>query len=401
MSKHILLVRRAKRSHKAAYALGYKLSVIMEVSQIKEADLTCYERIIGISDNADINEWIKAAENINSLCKVDVLGVFSEPAEYIGHEIAQKLKLPFHNLDTIELTHNKFAMREKLRNAGVDLTPSKIINPPFFDEVKNFAESEGYPIIIKPIAAHSSKGVSKIDSLNDIQSAINWLQEAGPFPNFVAEKFLIGDEYSVEAFSERGEHYCLAITKKFKDEIHFVEEGHMMPASLTNEVKDKIFTYVKNVLSELGVENGVTHTELMLTQDGPNIIETHLRPGGDHIDKLIKLTLGIDLVELWIKQVAGESVAHLLKELIPSCGAAVKYHTPQTKGKLKEIKGVDIARLTAGVIDVEVLTEIGSEVVDVTSSSSRSLCVLTKANSAQEALQIANSAIEKLEFVIE
>ena len=51
-----------------------------------------------------------------------------------------------------------------------------------------------------------------------------------------------------------------------------------------------------------------SHTEVIVTAEGPRIVGTHVRLGGDSIPELIQLVSGVDLEELWIRQTLGESV---------------------------------------------------------------------------------------------
>ena len=54
--------------------------------------------------------------------------------------------------------------------------------------------------------------------------------------------------------------------------------------------------------------SGPTHTEIVLTESGPRLIETHLRFGGDSIWDLVTDATGVDLVKNQWRQMIGEKV---------------------------------------------------------------------------------------------
>lgn len=62
-----------------------------------------------------------------------------------------------------------------------------------------------------------------------------------------------------------------------------VELGHLQPAELDLATKMEISAAVRRALSALGVMNSASHTEVMVTESGPAIIEVGARLGGDFI----------------------------------------------------------------------------------------------------------------------
>src|SRR6185503_15242568 len=123
----------------------------------------------------------------------------------------------------------------------------------------------GAPCIVKPVDGEASSGVTRLDGEGDIDRALARFRDAGhAFPALV-ESFLVGDEYSVEAISEAGRHYILAITKKYKDEVTFVEQGHVVPAPLVDDLAQRIRAHVTRVLDAIGFTSGPSHSELVVT----------------------------------------------------------------------------------------------------------------------------------------
>ncbi|WP_328456924.1 MULTISPECIES: ATP-grasp domain-containing protein [unclassified Amycolatopsis] len=148
----------------------------------------------------------------------------------------------------------------------------------------------GYPCIVKPVDGTGSAGVTRLDGPADAE-ALTELDR----PHLV-EEFLHGSEYSVEAMSSPRGHRILAITEKATTGApHFVETGHTLPVDPGQATA--IADLVAATLDAAGYHYGVSHTEVMLTTDGPRLIESHGRPGGDRISDMLGLALGEDVFE--------------------------------------------------------------------------------------------------------
>ena len=88
------------------------------------------------------------------------------------------------------------------------------------------------------------------------------------------------------------------------------------------------------------------HVEMMITGDGPIMIELGARMGGDNITTcLLPLSSGVDMVKATINVALGEK-----PDIKPRlhCGSAVRY-IEAPLGVIRSISGVEEARAIAGV----------------------------------------------------
>lgn len=171
-------------------------------------------------------------------------------------------------------------------------------------EVLPAAEHIGFPCVVKPVDGTGSSGVCH---LRDREAAEQFLAATPEFitPHLV-EEFLAGTEYSVEAASSPAGHRILAVTEKWTTGApHFVETGHTLPVPLDPGTAEAVAALVTAVLDAVGYRYGPSHTEVMLTADGPRLIESHGRPGGDRISDMLDLALGEDVFAQAIAAVHG------------------------------------------------------------------------------------------------
>lgn len=398
MGCHFLLIGTAREIHPKIKRLGHRLSLICPMRNLRTlSNHGDYDRIVGMAASALPEEWIAQARLVQQCDPIDALGGFNELTQPLAAMVGAALGLPFHSPEVIQRQREKHEMRRVLREAGIDDTPARLVVTQ--EDVQSFAAEHGFPIVLKPADGRGSLGVSIARSEADIPPAMAWFQQWASEHSMLAEKMLMGEEWSVEAFSERGQHRVVCVTQKFKDPNTSVETGHCLPAPMPESTRAAIEQFVTRVLTAVGIDNGPSHTEVFVTPDGPRIVETHARLAGDSVVELIHLASGVDLDELWIRQVAGESV---LDEVPTSLGrwASIAFATPQAVGTLERIDGREEAQASDGVVRVEVLQEPGAEVHGAHDSFSRGAFAIAVADDSQEAVRRARAAVDKLRFVI-
>jgi biotin carboxylase len=260
----------------------------------------------------------------------------------------------------------------------------------------------GLPCIVKPLDGEASLGVAKVASAADIDAALRRVGADQVHRGVLVEEFMVGAEFSVEAISTATRHHIVAVTEKFKDEQTFVERGHLVPAPVDADTYASIVSYVTQILDVLNVHDCPSHTEVILTADGPRIIETHNRIGGDSIMDLVHLSTGVDMYDLVARQSLGEDVTALLPDEIGHGRfAAIWYADPSgpSTNTLVEVQGVERVAQLPYVQRVEVLKEPGSPQVAVAQSTDRSALVVVVGETPQETVRRGQEAIGMLRFI--
>lgn len=399
--KHVLIVGRSLEMLTKGVKHGVRYSLICtNAPRLGIDDLQHFSRILMLSPDADVHEWVAHARLIHERDPVEVIGGFTENEEAFAAEIALALGLGYHMSDVIANTHDKFRMRHQLRDCGLDDTKSCLLPEVNGERIRAFAAENGYPVVLKPVDAGGSLGVSIVRSEHDLETATRWFEQWASKHALLVESYLEGDEWSIEAFSETGIHRIMCITRKYKDPKTCVETGHCLPIILDPAQAQAIHDLVRGALTALGVVNGPTHTEIITTPNGPRVVETHTRMGGDLIGKLIRLVSGVDPHELWWRQVLGESVI----DDVPVCGegkhAAIRYVSPHAFGTLERVEGVEEARAFPGVEDLGVLKKPGAKIGEVFDSSSRAAAVIAVGDTADQAIDRATEATKAIRFVV-
>lgn len=221
--------------------------------------------------------------------------------------VAEKLGLVSNSSKCLEKSTDKYKMRKAFQKNGL-LVPKFYLmqkNENIFAGIKEL----NYPVIVKPTDRAGSRGVTKVNNIKDLQSAIDYARSESLSGNAVIEEYIDGEEYSCECISQEGRHTRLVFTKKFTTGYpNFIETGHIQPVNFENEtvIEEIIF----KALDSLEITNGASHTEFKITPNNEiKIIEVGARMAGDCIGShLVELSTGIDYTKFVIDIALGNPI---------------------------------------------------------------------------------------------
>ncbi|MDI5966525.1 ATP-grasp domain-containing protein [Streptantibioticus silvisoli] len=406
MPEHVLVVGTGREfpGRVRAASPGTVTTVMCRVEYVhKVRDAHENARVIALRERADDEEWIALAAAVHAHQPFTRIATVGERDQDRCAAIGAALGLPTHSPETVALVHDKNLMRDRLVAAGLDSTAHTIATGE--NDVRSFLRAHGGPCVVKPVSGAGSVGVALARTEADVPAA--WRRASGDHTGItgagvIVEQYHEGDQFSVEGLSEAGEHVIVSITRKFSDPATFVELGHVVPAGLSDAQRAAAEAYVTRVLDALGVEFGATHTEIVLGDHGPRLIETHVRVGGDEIPGLTLDVTGVDLSDCVVRQTLGDKVLPGVRALLAAprerVASAIWFAALPGTGVLEEVSGTAEARATAGVTDVQVTARPGTALGGLASSDSRVAAVRALAATPREAVAAAQQGVGHLGF---
>lgn len=315
-------------------------------------------------------------------------------AAYVNEKLNRKIDISYE--DSICVT-NKAYMRERLQLNNIPIPKFFIVKN--FDEFKKIVNSFKGKIVIKPADNAGSRGVHLLTgeyTEEELQTEYEYSKSYSKTGIVLVEEYMEGREMSVESITENGKTTVIAITDKLVGKLpYFVEMGHSEPAMISDLEKDKIISITKKTIEVMRILNGASHTEIILTKDGPKIVEIAARLGGDFItSKLVPLSTGINIVEQSINVVMGREC-----NLIPQYnkGAAIRY-IHASKGIIKSIVIDDNIYDDDRVKEVVLYKKVGDTVDDIKTSNDRVGYVITIGDNPEEAIRVAENALKLIKI---
>lgn len=311
--------------------------------------------------------------------------------------VAEAMNLPGISMDTAIKATDKGEMIKAFKQADVESPWFFVVNNK--SEFNEIRDSFSYPCVLKPTDNAGSRGVMLVYNREELDVAYEFSRVNGRSGAVIIEEYMTGHEVSVEIITSHGAVNILAVTDKLTTGApHFVELGHNQPSTLNEDSIDQIKDLATRAVKSIGLTDGPAHVEIMLTVDGPKMIELGARMGGDCITThLVPYSTGIDMIKATIDIALGKE-----PDIRPKFhkGSAIRFLTPDA-GLVIGISGIDDARRKANIKDVSISVNIGDEVKEIESSLNRSGYVIAQAEDALSAIRACQEAKHAIHIVTE
>lgn len=267
------------------------------------------------------------------------------------------------------------------------------------EEVETLKEKLTYPCICKPTDNSASRGVVIINNEKELKEGLSYSSTNGRSGTVIVEELLVGHEISVETFVVSGEVHILQITDKITTgSPHFVEMGHNQPSRFIPDKYDAISDTTKKAVLSVGIQNGPAHVEMMVTENGPKLIELGARLGGDFITTdLVPLSTGIDMLGATIQLACGDAV-----DIEPKFhkASAIRYMKTDL-GVIKSVTGLQDAESLDGLVRASMLKNIGDEAEEICDSIDRVGYVIAQGDNVLTAVHACEEALKVIHVEIE
>lgn len=255
-----------------------------------------------------------------------------------------------------------------------------------------------YPCICKPVDNSASRGVVVVNDFSKLKEAVEYSRINSRSGDVIIEELLTGDEISVETFVINGKTYILQITDKITTGApHFVEIGHNQPSKFSDTLGKEILDATERAIKSIGIMNGPSHVEMMITEKGPFLIELGARLGGDFITTdLVPLSTGIDMLAATINNACREK-EDIVKKF--SKASVIRYMKTDN-GKIIAVEGMDYANAIEGIERVDLLKQVGDDAPSLSNSLDRVGYAIGYADKVIDAEMNCNKALEKVKVII-
>jgi len=347
-----------------------------------------------IISTIDVPAVVEAAKRHN-VC--GVITVASDMPMRSVAAVAEEMGLIGVSSETAVKATNKADMRRAFEENGVASPKScRVSNKEEFNKaVENFDKN----FIIKPADNSGSRGIYLVENKLDAERAYEYSHRFSRGGEVVVEEFMSGPEVSVELLAVNGEHHVLQVTDKLTTGApHFVEIGHSQPSRLPKTDVEAIKALAIQAAKAVGIENGPGHAEIILTKDGPKMVEIGARMGGGCITThLVPLSTGINMTKATIQTALGETPDIESKY---QRGSAIRFIIPPI-GRVTKISGIQEATSLLGVETVEIQCKVGQTVGKLESGASRIGYVIAHAQTPEEAVKICEAALKRIKISVE
>lgn len=236
-----------------------------------------------------------------------------DPGVVSAAYVQDKMGLPsFGPYESVEILQNKDKFRAFLTEHGFNVPKAKgYANK---EEALKDANSFGYPVIVKPTDSAGSKGVSRVDSPEHLETAVEYAFSKSISGHIIIEDFIEkkGCSSDTDSFSIDGKLAFVSFNAQRFDEHAknpYTPAAYSWPSTYTKEEKQFLTSEIQRLISLLGMKTLVYNIETRIGTNGkPYIMELTPRGGGNRLCEMLRYATGVDMITAVTRAMVGDTV---------------------------------------------------------------------------------------------
>jgi biotin carboxylase len=391
--------RHQRRSILRAQELGLRVAAVDGNPDALGLEVADLPEVVNFSD-------VDAVERAARKHKVDgVLTISSDRAVPVVAAVAERLGLPGIGLETATRMTDKLAMRRALAEAGLP--------QPRFAAVRTLAEAKealadiGLPAVLKPADASGQRGLALVATEEELADHFDEAIERATTGEAILESFHQGLEVNTLLVARAGKPLLLTASDRLRPQGRGfgVALTHLYPTTVTGERLSELERAAVECVRALSLSNGVAYPQLLVSEDGVRLVEVAARVPGGQMSELVRHAIGVDLVEVALRQALGQEIPDELVEprfrqplaihFLTACPGALR------PGRLVRFGDPQSLLALPGVVQAETYFAPGETIRPVQVDGDRRGYVIAYGDTREQALERAEAAAAALEVEID
>lgn len=300
--------------------LRYLLPVIESAHKLGYYVITCDylpDNIAHKYSDEYHNVSIIDKEAVLALAKeLQIDGIMSfavDPGVVTAAYVQEQMELPaFGPYESVCILQNKDRFRNFLTQHGFNVPKAK----GFASIEEAMAEKYWYPwpVIVKPTDSAGSKGVTRVDRLEDLRPALEVAFVHSLSKRVIVEEFIekAGCSSDTDSFSVDGELKFVSFSAQRFDEHApnpYTPSAYSWPSTMTAEQEAELTSEIQRLLKLLGMRTSIYNIETRVGTNGkPYIMEVSPRGGGNRLAEMLRFATGVDLITNAVRAAVGDEV---------------------------------------------------------------------------------------------
>lgn len=301
-----------------------------------------------------------------------------ETGVQLADTLSEILEIKTNGTALSSARRNKYEMMEALRSNNIPAV--NYFKTAELNKGIEWANHEAnYPVVLKPVDSASSEDVYISNNEEELKQAFNKILNKTNIMGLentvvLLQSYLEGTEYVVNSVSCNGTHYVTdmwACKKRIINNRVIYDREELIPAE--GIIQEVLSTYIFKVLDALKIKYGPAHSEVILTKNGPILLETGARIGGAVNPDIHKDCFGHSQIELTLDAYLNEQNFHEKTHLpyIISKYIYVVMVISEQEGVIKEISLINKLQNLSTVYFTRFKKKIGDKLqktIDLSSS---------------------------------
>ena len=299
---HIILSRNP---HEITSFNDWVGDVLNEVTVItrKEhvATYSPFFKVVGLHNYDCIDEKINAIRSVmdGNNFEINSIAAVSEFDLEEAAKCRQIFGVGGQSLLSAKAFRNKLLMKKFVADAGIPIATYECARS--LDKVKEFGETHGFPIIVKPIDGGGSANTFKLTNSNEVVEKLS----SNKTHIYLCEVFIDGGMIHCDGLFEDGELKLLSISEYIGSCLSYQVGGALASYQLDEDSQKwkTSETMLKKVLAALPCPRVMGfHAEFFIQEDGKLVFcEIASRLGGVRVIDTIEASHKTSMIEYWVR----------------------------------------------------------------------------------------------------
>ena len=319
-----------------------------------------------------------------------VIAAYAENRVDAACKISKAIGRPFYATEEqLDLTRNKLLFKELCEKYNIPTPYRYKLSIPLVDEQVKAVQ---FPVIVKPSDSGGRKGITVCYDKEHLAAAVDIALAESIYKDVVVEQFLVGTEMSAIYTIADGKASLSCLNDKYisedQDSKGFLCSFVITPSRFLKQYYEKIDSKVKEMLKDIGAENGVATFQMMACNEGIYIFEMGYRINGNNDFTIIEKENGLNYCHMLMNYSLTGSMGEDLEKDNPFFKHyhgtfVVLLHAGKiTKLDYEELKGVK------GIEDIYFTKQLGDVVSDRATNVHKSGMIKFSADTLDEVKRI-------------
>jgi carbamoyl-phosphate synthase large subunit len=303
--------------------------------------------------------------------------------------VAEMLGLKGIGYETSLKFTDKYIMRCEAKKAGINVPAFGVATS--YPEALDVSREMKYPIVVKPTNGSGSRGVFKVNALDELKQAVDG---SLPFSNnsrIIIEEFIRGKEYLANGFALNYDYINtdVGIKEYFDIPNTYISKMCMFSSAALAHTEDErnVLNTNKALVERFRLKFGITHGEYIVSDTDHQVylVEIAARGGGVFVSSdLTPLASGIDTNDMLIEYVLNDR-EYDLRDLVFDKKVAAWRCFELMPGVVTSIENVSEVQRIRGVFKVCLdYLNVGDEILELTDDTSKHGPILVAGDSRED-----------------
>jgi biotin carboxylase len=363
---------------------------------------------LSVADVAEVVDFANVADVAEVGRRHGVRGVMTFAADRavpVVAAVAEASGLPGIGTETAHLMTNKIAMRRRLADAGVPQPRFAALR--HVREVQAAADAVGFPAVLKPADSAGQRGLFLVASLDDVERHLHAALAQSTDEEAILESYHPGLEVNGLLVARGGDVTVVTLSDRRRPPgAGFgVAVAHVYPSTLFGDALAEVERVGRSTVHALGLRDGIAYPQVIWGDDGvARLIEVAARIPAGQMDSVARYGVGVDLVEIALRQALGQPVPDQLVQPERQQPMAISFLTaapgPLPTGKLVSVSGLDKVLAFPGVVEADVYFQEGETIRPVRVDGDRRGYVIALGATNLDAVERAEAAARLLDVEV-